>query len=257
MDVAFQAMAGVKPFDRMNAGVYFGMGCDAESARWALRWRMQELLAASGLSAPDAAIDTARDLAAPALDSTAVIGTMPNIPANRLSTQFDLRGRRSRCRPRSCPASRPPSRLPGAGRGGSMRALRSRSLQPVHRAAVAGSPPRRSAAGRWRWLSLAEGRRRAAGDRIYALYRRSSARRMPRKRCHAQVWYVHAAQARSTCWRVVKDVTGADHPAGMCPAFTARSRALRARFLFAGQAATVSVISGLVRFRTARPLLRL
>jgi acyl transferase domain-containing protein/3-hydroxymyristoyl/3-hydroxydecanoyl-(acyl carrier protein) dehydratase len=91
LEVAFEALAGVKPFDAMQGGVFVGMGCDPESARWALRWRLAELLASRGL-APDAAgLAQAREAAAPVLDSTAVVGTMPNIPANRLNAQFDLR----------------------------------------------------------------------------------------------------------------------------------------------------------------------
>jgi acyl transferase domain-containing protein/3-hydroxymyristoyl/3-hydroxydecanoyl-(acyl carrier protein) dehydratase len=91
LEVAFQALAAAQPFDPMKAGVFIGMGCDPESARWALRWRLAELLAARGTAAGATALAAARDAAAPVLDSTAVVGTMPNIPANRLNAQFDLR----------------------------------------------------------------------------------------------------------------------------------------------------------------------
>ena len=92
MNVAFQALAGVKAFDAMKCGVYFGMGCDPEVARWALRWRLTDLLAARGLTVDDGVSAVLRDQAADALTATSVVGTMPNIPANRLSAQFDLRG---------------------------------------------------------------------------------------------------------------------------------------------------------------------
>ncbi|MFZ5781267.1 MAG: beta-ketoacyl synthase N-terminal-like domain-containing protein [Pseudomonadota bacterium] len=92
MDVAFQALAGVETLDAMNCGVYFGMGCDAESARWALRWRLADLLEARGLTPGEDLVERLQEEAAPPLNATGVLGTMPNIPANRLSAQFDFRG---------------------------------------------------------------------------------------------------------------------------------------------------------------------
>ncbi|MCB1501064.1 MAG: polyketide synthase dehydratase domain-containing protein [Bauldia sp.] len=92
MQVAFEALDGVKPFDPMDCGVFFGIGCDPEVARWGLRWRLPELAAGRGVALDEATLQVAREAAATALDSAAVVGTMPNIPANRLSTQFDFRG---------------------------------------------------------------------------------------------------------------------------------------------------------------------
>ena len=62
-----------------TAGVYVGMGCDPEVARWGARWR-----------ADDA--DPRRDQLAPPLTADAVVGTMPNMPANRVSSWLDLKG---------------------------------------------------------------------------------------------------------------------------------------------------------------------
>ena len=62
-----------------NSGVFVGMGCDPEVARWGARWRL-----------PDD--DPRRDLFAPTLTAAAVVGTMPNMPANRISSLLDLHG---------------------------------------------------------------------------------------------------------------------------------------------------------------------
>ena len=62
-----------------TTGVFVGMGCDPEVARYGLRWR---------------SLPSTRPEGPPigALESSGVIGTMPNIVANRLSSQWDARG---------------------------------------------------------------------------------------------------------------------------------------------------------------------
>ncbi|TWP50621.1 beta-ketoacyl synthase [Lentzea tibetensis] len=57
--------------------VLIGMGCDAEVARYGARWR----------AAPEE-----RDGVVPNLTSAAVVGTMPNITANRINAVLDLAG---------------------------------------------------------------------------------------------------------------------------------------------------------------------
>jgi 3-hydroxymyristoyl/3-hydroxydecanoyl-(acyl carrier protein) dehydratase/malonyl CoA-acyl carrier protein transacylase len=61
--------------------VLVGMGCDAEVARYGARWR-----------APVMAERPDPDAFAPVLESATVIGTMPNIIANRLNAHLDLAG---------------------------------------------------------------------------------------------------------------------------------------------------------------------
>ncbi|HQZ16234.1 MAG TPA: beta-ketoacyl synthase N-terminal-like domain-containing protein, partial [Vicinamibacteria bacterium] len=71
------ASCAVKP---ERTGVLVGMGCDPEVARYGLRWRslfLEEPLTTEPIGA---------------LESAGVIGTMPNIVANRLSSQWDARG---------------------------------------------------------------------------------------------------------------------------------------------------------------------
>jgi len=63
-----------------RTGVLVGMGCDPEVARYGLRWRSLFL---------EEAVTT--EPIAP-LESAGVLGTMPNIVANRLSSQWDARG---------------------------------------------------------------------------------------------------------------------------------------------------------------------
>ena len=72
------------PADR--TGIYMGMQCDTEIARYGARWR----LADSSLQGE--ALEAAREQVAPELVSAGVLGTMPNIVANRLNAQFDLLG---------------------------------------------------------------------------------------------------------------------------------------------------------------------
>ncbi len=73
--------AGELPRER--TGVYVGMGCDAAITAWGLRWRLPHRRT-DGLAR--------RDEAAPPLRAEHVVGTMPNIPANRLSVQLDAGG---------------------------------------------------------------------------------------------------------------------------------------------------------------------
>ena len=71
------ASCAVKP---ERTGVLVGMGCDPEVARYGLRWRslfLEEPVTTEPVGA---------------LESAGVIGTMPNIVANRLSSQWDVRG---------------------------------------------------------------------------------------------------------------------------------------------------------------------
>ncbi len=76
--------AGALPRDR--SAVLIGMEPDAEVARFGTRWRLAETEADPGRRA------AAQGAVIAPLESAGVIGCMPNIPANRLSAQFDLAG---------------------------------------------------------------------------------------------------------------------------------------------------------------------
>lgn len=74
-------LAAAVPVDAARTSVFVGMGVDLEIARYGLRWRQ-----ANGL--PEAI----RDAIVPPLTAAGVVGTMPNIPANRVNRQIDARG---------------------------------------------------------------------------------------------------------------------------------------------------------------------
>lgn len=81
---AFEALDGIE-LPKARTGVFVGMGCDSDVTRYGARWRAKDWSRRLGENIdPDAFIH--------GLKSAGVIGTMPNIPANRLSSQFDLHG---------------------------------------------------------------------------------------------------------------------------------------------------------------------
>ncbi len=75
---------------RERTAVLVGMGADADVARWGARWRLGGEASRRGLD--EAWIARASDAIAPSLDAATVIGTMPNVPANRINSQLDLGG---------------------------------------------------------------------------------------------------------------------------------------------------------------------
>ena len=73
-----------------KTGIFVGMGADPEVARYGARWRVAAHSSAWQLDSSEVSIT--KDTVVPALQSAGVLGTMPNIPANRVSSQLDLRG---------------------------------------------------------------------------------------------------------------------------------------------------------------------
>ncbi|MFT4621368.1 MAG: 3-oxoacyl-(acyl-carrier-protein) synthase/3-hydroxymyristoyl [Myxococcota bacterium] len=73
---------------RETTGVFVGMSADAEVGRFGARWRVREW----GVSADDGWIERTQDAIVPHLESAGVLGTMPNVPANRLNVQLDVAG---------------------------------------------------------------------------------------------------------------------------------------------------------------------
>jgi len=91
MAAAREALAGVTLPPPERAGVMIGIGCDPAVARYGARWRLPDVAAAWGVT-DEAWIRRTADLVSPALSGAGVLGTMPNLPANRLNVQFDLAG---------------------------------------------------------------------------------------------------------------------------------------------------------------------
>ncbi|MBL8215387.1 MAG: hypothetical protein JNK87_32000, partial [Bryobacterales bacterium] len=76
-----------------STGVFTGIEIDPNIGRHGVRWRLAEELRGRGLDPTPAWLLKVRDQIIPALDGPAtVLGNMPNMPANRLSSQFDFRG---------------------------------------------------------------------------------------------------------------------------------------------------------------------
>ncbi len=91
---AREAVAPVRALVGERVGVFVGMEPDPNVCRFGLRWRAAQRLRNADCD-PHAHrlwLEAARDQAVPALTAAAVVGTMPNIPANRLNRQFDFGG---------------------------------------------------------------------------------------------------------------------------------------------------------------------
>ena len=90
LEASREAVAEAGPLPGERTGIFLGVEPDAEVARYGTRWRLAGK--AREAKAPGSWLARARDAVVPVLEAPAVIGTMPNIPANRLSSQFDLGG---------------------------------------------------------------------------------------------------------------------------------------------------------------------
>ncbi len=95
LECAREATVGLA-LPRERTGVFVGMGCDAEVSRYGARWRLAEWADAwthrTGATPPGGWLAAARDAVAPKLEAAGVVGTMPNIPANRINSQLDVAG---------------------------------------------------------------------------------------------------------------------------------------------------------------------
>ena len=96
LQAALEAAAAVADLPSQRTGVVIGMQADGEVARYGMRWRLPTWCREwrkDGTGMPDAPwIESAlRHIIGP-LQPAGVVGTMPNIPANRINRQLDLRG---------------------------------------------------------------------------------------------------------------------------------------------------------------------
>ncbi len=88
LEAAREAAAGVA-LPRERTSVLVGMGCDPEVARYGARWRAPTW---APRGADDTWVQAARAAFVPVLEAAGVLGTMPNIVANRINSQLDLAG---------------------------------------------------------------------------------------------------------------------------------------------------------------------
>ncbi|MBI3270542.1 MAG: polyketide synthase dehydratase domain-containing protein [Planctomycetes bacterium] len=91
LEAAREAAAGLS-LPRERTAVLIGMGCDPAVARYGMRWRLADWAEAWGADGNGAWLQAARDSVLPRLEAAGVLGTMPNIPANRINSQLDLAG---------------------------------------------------------------------------------------------------------------------------------------------------------------------
>ncbi|MFF2941608.1 beta-ketoacyl synthase N-terminal-like domain-containing protein [Streptomyces niveus] len=91
LEAAREAVRSVS-LPRERTMVVVGMGVDPEVARAGARWRVPYWLEQAGLGTTPESADLARDAFVPPMTAEGVVGTLPNLVANRISTQLDLAG---------------------------------------------------------------------------------------------------------------------------------------------------------------------
>ena len=88
---ARDALEGLADLPKERLGVLIGMGCDPNVARYGARWRLPTWARRWGVR--DAAwIEEARGAFVNPLEAAGVLGTMPNIVANRINSALDFGG---------------------------------------------------------------------------------------------------------------------------------------------------------------------
>ncbi|MFT5209955.1 MAG: acyl transferase domain-containing protein/3-hydroxymyristoyl [Flavobacterium sp.] len=85
LDLLPQIEHSINKIDHHRMGIFIGMQTDSEVCRYGLRWRLEDL----DPSAKN--IDLDKEIAS-SPNASSVIGKMPNVPANRLSNQLDIKG---------------------------------------------------------------------------------------------------------------------------------------------------------------------
>lgn len=91
LEAAREAVRSVS-LPRERTMVVIGMGVDPEVARAGARWRVPHWLERAGLATAPESADLVRDAFVPPMTAEGVVGTLPNLVANRISTQLDLAG---------------------------------------------------------------------------------------------------------------------------------------------------------------------
>ncbi|MCP4682582.1 MAG: beta-ketoacyl synthase, partial [Desulfobacterales bacterium] len=96
LKATMEAISEVDKLPRERTCLFAGMGCDAEISRGAMGWKMKQLVqdwtGKKDLSKMEEWISNAKAQINPYGKAPAVLGAMPNIVANRLSSQFDIGG---------------------------------------------------------------------------------------------------------------------------------------------------------------------
>lgn len=91
LELAGTALASLDQLPTERTGVFMGMGCDPTIARYGARWRLPDWASRWGVRDRGWTAE-AQDAFVGALSSAGVLGTMPNIVANRINSSLDLGG---------------------------------------------------------------------------------------------------------------------------------------------------------------------
>ncbi|MCA1221037.1 type I polyketide synthase, partial [Streptomyces sp. 8L] len=91
LEAAREAVQGVA-LPRERTMVVVGMGVETGVARAGARWRLPYWLEQAGRAVSTSARASAQDAFTPPMSAERVVGTLPNLVANRISTQLDLGG---------------------------------------------------------------------------------------------------------------------------------------------------------------------
>lgn len=91
LEAAREAVRGVS-LPRERTMVLIGAGVDAEVARGGARWRLPHWAEQAGYDADPGLLGRAQDAFVSSLGAERVVGTLPNLVANRINTQLDLAG---------------------------------------------------------------------------------------------------------------------------------------------------------------------
>ena len=96
LGAALEAVDQAPTLSTDRTGVFIGCQSDPEVCRYGARWRVRDwaakLAEAKNLPVDPTWVSAAMDAVVPVLKSAGVVGNMPNIPANRISSQFDFGG---------------------------------------------------------------------------------------------------------------------------------------------------------------------
>ncbi len=87
-----QLLAKGAKLDKESTGVFVGIGADAEINRYIFRIRLKELLQKGNIAYERNELEQLEESISPVLNAAGALGTMPNIPANRINYHFDLTG---------------------------------------------------------------------------------------------------------------------------------------------------------------------
>lgn len=87
---AARALSDELELDAQETAVLIGMQCDTSICRYGARWRLLDWATLFYEDLDDQWLHDAQDELIPMLQAQGVVGTMPNVPANRINSQLDL-----------------------------------------------------------------------------------------------------------------------------------------------------------------------